>query len=163
MRYLEGKEEQEAIKFMKQAAVVAQKSSCLRSKCGSVIVKSGIVIGEGCNGPAGGEILHECRKDKLPPNFKSDMTCCMHAEERAIMQTLKEKGKEIEGARLYFIRLDDRGNLSKAGEPYCTICSKMSYDVGIAEFTLWHEKGICVYGSKEYNDISFASKATRTC
>ena len=31
----------------------------------------------------------------------------------------------------------------------------MALDVGIAEFVLWHEKGVCVYDTKEYNELSF--------
>ncbi|MBI2668675.1 hypothetical protein HYX14_02425 [Candidatus Woesearchaeota archaeon] len=59
------------------------------------------------------------------------------------------------GSRLYFIRLDEQGNAEHAGEPYCTICSKMSLDAGIAEFVLWHKEGITVYKTKEYNEKSF--------
>lgn len=47
------------------------------------------------------------------------------------------------------------GLILKAGKPYCTICSKMALDVGIAEFVLWHEEGITVYDTKEYNELSF--------
>ncbi len=54
-----------------------------------------------------------------------------------------------------FIRLDKNGTLSRAGKPYCTICSKMALDVGIDEFVLWHEDGICVYDTDEYNTRSF--------
>jgi hypothetical protein len=45
-----------------------------------------------------------------------------------------------------------------AGAPYCTICSKMALDVGLRWFGLWHETGIRMYDTREYNDLSFAWK-----
>lgn len=71
------------------------------------------------------------------------------------MDALRTHPDKIAGARLYFIRLDDDGNIQRAGLPYCTICSKMALDVGIAEFVLYHEYGIYAYDIKNYNDISF--------
>lgn len=43
----------------------------------------------------------------------------------------------------------------KAGKPYCTICSKLALDVGIKEFALWHEEGITIYNTEEYNTLSY--------
>ena len=156
MKYLSGKEKEEAKNFMDLAAIVANGSSCLRTKCGSVIVKDIEVIGYGFNSPPGNKRLEKCLKDDLPDGFKSDKTCCIHAEERAIMLALRKdpQGITLLGSRLYFIRLDEKGEKTFAGRPYCTICSKMALDVGISEFTLWHEEGICVYGTEEYNKIS---------
>ena len=156
MKYLSGKEKEEAKNFMDLAAIVANGSSCLRTKCGSVIVKDIEVIGYGFNSPPGNKRLEKCLKDDLPDGFKSDKTCCIHAEEKAIMLALKKDpwGITLPGSRLYFIRLDEKGEKTFAGKPYCTICSKMALDVGISEFTLWHEEGICVYGTEEYNKIS---------
>jgi len=71
------------------------------------------------------------------------------------MDALRNHPEKIVGSRLYFIRLDDLGNLSRAGKPYCTICSKMALDVGIDEFVLWHEQGVSVYNTEEYNTLSF--------
>lgn len=79
----------------------------------------------------------------------------MHAEQRAIMDALRTNPDKIFGARLYFIRLDDEGNIQRAGLPYCTICSKMALDVGIAEFVLYHEHGVYAYDTEDYNNISF--------
>jgi deoxycytidylate deaminase len=36
----------------------------------------------------------------------TDKTCCIHAEQRAIMNALRNHPNEIEGADLYFMRLD---------------------------------------------------------
>jgi len=39
MIYLSGAEEKEAAQYLNEAAKIALKSTCLRAKCGSVIVK----------------------------------------------------------------------------------------------------------------------------
>ena len=51
MNYLKNNYEKEAIFFLKKAAEAALKSSCLRSKCGSVIAKDKLIIGTGYNSP----------------------------------------------------------------------------------------------------------------
>ncbi len=155
MKILQGKEEKEAIKFMKMAAKIASGSNCFRAQSGSVIVKNEEVIGQGFNSPPLNRQLDHCIKDDLPKNFKSDKTCCIHAEQRAIMDALAKNPKKIVGSRVYFIRTD-KGKMKFAGKPYCTICSKMALDAGLAEFVLWHEEGIAVYDTQEYNDLSFA-------
>ncbi|MFA5080652.1 MAG: hypothetical protein WC472_03460 [Candidatus Paceibacterota bacterium] len=158
MKYLTDKEEQEAFIFINKAVEIGRNSPCFRSRCGSVIVSNGEIIGSGFNSPPNGKILDYCLKDELPNDFKSDKTCCIHAEQRAIMDALRNNAQKIIGSRLYFIRLNEKGEITKAGNPYCTICSKMALDVGISEFVLWHKKGICVYNTDEYNNISFNYK-----
>lgn len=71
------------------------------------------------------------------------------------MEALRSHPGEIVGSTLYFIRLDESGEKSFAGRPYCTICSKMALDVGISEFVLWHEDGIVAYETGEYNLLSY--------
>lgn len=158
MKYLSGEEEKKAIEYFKIASEIALGSCCLRAKCGSVVVKDDEIIGKGYNSPPGDKPPEKCFKDDLPEDFISDRTCCVHAEDRAIRDALKNSLDEIVGSTLYFVRLDKEGNIVKSGEPYCTWCSKTALDVGIAEFVLWHEKGICVYDTKEYNELSYRYK-----
>lgn len=159
MRLLgDGQERQEALKRFEDAALVARSSTCGRSRCGSVIVADDETIGKGFNSPpAGREDQRRCGVEKSSYHPKvTDKTCCVHAEQRAIMDALRYHPDRMSGSRLYFIRLDDAGKLSWAGKPYCTICSKMALDTGIAEFVLWHEDGIAVYDTREYNGLSFS-------
>ncbi len=143
-------------RWMERAAEAARKSLCLRSKCGAVIVKGGMVVGGGYNAPPKDNLARRtCLTEyELPQRFKYDRTCCVHAEWRAIMDTLKTNPEKIEGARLYFIRVDEGGAIRKAGKPYCTVCSRLALDVGLAEFTLWHEEGIRAYPTEEYHRLS---------
>lgn len=160
MRNLKGKEADEAMDHLRHAQRCAISSTCLRARCGSVIVKSGKVIGRGHNSPPFGNKITECIKDKLPENFKSDRTCCVHAEQRAIMDALRFSNDllEIYNSTLYFVRLDENCNIEPAGHPYCTICSKLILDVGITKVVLYQKDGIYEYGADEYNRISFEYK-----
>ncbi len=158
MKILSGKEAKQAFEYLDDAATAAAYSCCFRSKCGSVIVKDDEIIGKGYNSPPLDLKLEYCLKDSLPANFKSDKTCCVHAEQRAVMDALQHHPEKLPGSRLYFIRLDEQGNKKHAGEPYCTICSKFTLDAQVAEFVLWREEGICVYDTMEYNILSFEFK-----
>jgi len=157
MKILSGEEEKEAINYFNEVMRIAKKSTCQRAKCGCIIVKDNKIIGEGFNSPPNDlEAQRRCSNSKSKYHKKvTDKTCCVHAEQRAIMNTLRKNPKEIINSRLYFIRSDKKGNKVYSGKPYCTICSKMALDVGISKFVLWHEEGICVYDTEEYNDVSF--------
>ncbi|OIO50608.1 MAG: hypothetical protein COV41_01110 [Candidatus Brennerbacteria bacterium CG11_big_fil_rev_8_21_14_0_20_43_10] len=158
MKYLEGQQEQEAIKLIEKAADVAKKGLCLRAKCGAVIVKYGEIIGEGYNAPPLNSEEHRtCLNEyQLPQKFKYDRTCCMHAEWRAIIDALKHKPEKLDGSRLYFTRINEE--VVKWGKPFCTVCSRIILDVGIAEVILTQQKGLCLYSADEYNKLSHQYK-----
>jgi deoxycytidylate deaminase len=160
MKYLFGQEEKISLGYMKEAEKVAKKSTCKRSKCGCVIVKSSKIIGEGFNSPPEDrENQRRCSFDREKYDGKvTDKTCCIHAEQRAIMDALKNDSDSIKNSTLYFVRLDENDELARVEKPYCTICSKMALDVGIKDFVLFHKEGICVYDTGEYNTLSYNYK-----
>ncbi len=157
MRYLSGNEENKALEYITQAAEVAKKATCERSMCGAIIVQNNKIIGNGFNSPPRNlKKQRRCSVSKDSYHKRiTDKTCCIHAEQRAIMDALVENPTKLLGSRLYFIRLDSDGIPSRAGDPYCTFCSKLSLDVGIKEFVLWKDEGVCVYDTGEYNELSF--------
>ena len=157
MRILKGNEEQRAIRYFEKAASVALNSKCLKVKCGSVITHNNKIIGKGWNSPPNDKSIDYCIKEILPEDFKSEKHCCLHAEQRAVMDAMKNylHLKMFKDTRIYFMRLDKDNNMTKAGKPYCTICSKFVLDNGIKEFALWHKQGIAVYDAEEYNNLSF--------
>lgn len=157
MRILVGEEAEMAMRSVREATRIAENATCGRSKCGAIIVNDGKIIGAGFNSPAGeAEEQRKCGNLKADYDLKvTDKTCCVHAEQRAIMNSLRSNPGKILGSRLYFVRLDGEGEISFSGKPYCTICSKMALDVGVKEFVLYREEGICVYNTEEYNDLSF--------
>jgi len=153
--------EKEALKFIEACEQEALKATCERSLCGSVVVKEGEIIGRGFNSPPGNLVSQKkCQCSKSEYNEKvTDKTCCIHAEQRAIMDALKNNGEKLSGSRLYFLRLNPDQEREFSGQPYCTICSKLALDVGIKEFVLVHEPGIGVYDTEEYNNLSFQYRA----
>ncbi|MCX6741414.1 MAG: deaminase [Candidatus Parcubacteria bacterium] len=156
MEYLKGRQEKEAIRWMEKAAEMAERALCLSAKCGTIIIKDGEIIGEGYNAPPlDREENRVCNKRVGPGKPKYDMTCCMHAEWRAIMDALRRNPTKAKGSKLYFTRVDQSGKMKKSGKPYCTICSRMALDTGIERFVLWHEDGICEYPTDEYNRLSY--------
>lgn len=143
--------------YMQTALEEAKKSTCMRRRCGSVIVKNNIIIGKGYNSPPGNkESQRRCQCDKKKYHEKiTDKTCCIHAEQRAILDALIKSAEGLQEASLYFIAIDKEGKMIYAGQPYCTQCSKLALDTGITKFILWHEEGIRAYDAEEYNKKSY--------
>jgi deoxycytidylate deaminase len=143
--------------YFTQAAQVATKATCHRARCGAVIVSSdGIVVGRGFNAPPlGDESQRACgtvyHSDKKP---KSDKTCCVHAEWNAILNALRDYPDKVSGATLYFMRIDDDGEFTQAGDPYCTVCSRLALQSGIKTFGLWNN-GPQMYDTGLYNLKSY--------
>lgn len=143
--------------FINSTIEVAKQSTCQRAKCGSIIVKDNIIIGQGYNSPSNNlESQRRCTNNKENYHKKvTDKTCCVHAEQRAILDALKNNPTRVKDSKLYFIRLDENNQKTEAGNPYCTICSKMALDVGIKHFILLHKEGLKEYPTDEYNSLSY--------
>ncbi len=116
MRILSGIEARNAEFFFNEALKLCESSYCLSSQCGSVIVKNGLIIGSGTNSPPGHVKIDKCLKDDLSENFRSDRTCCVHAEERAILDALALDKSMLAGSTLFFIR-KKAGQKVFAGNP----------------------------------------------
>ena len=97
MKYLTGDEEQKALAYINQAAEIALQATCERARCGCIIVENDEIIGTGFNSPPGEkESQRRCKNDKNEYNKKvTDKTCCVHAEQRAIMNTLIDAPDKI--------------------------------------------------------------------
>lgn len=134
----------------------AERSLCLKDKCGAIVVLKGEVIGRGYNGPPCDSISQQMCREVFSSlqKPKSDKTCCVHAEWRAIMECLR-KNIPLQESVLYFTRVDDSGVLLFSGKPYCTVCSRLALDAGIGFFALYHESGVRVYSTEEYNRLSY--------
>lgn len=140
-----------------EAAKVAMKATCLKARCGAIVVsEEGQVIGYGYNAPPlEDEEQRQCSNSY--PNSskpKSDRTCCVHAEWNAILEALKANPSKVKGSTLYFMRIDENGNFTEAGEPYCTVCSRLALQSGIKVFGLWND-GPEMWDTKEYNTKSY--------
>lgn len=157
MKRIAGHQLAQIIPYFEQAATVARNAKCRQSKCGSVIVYDGQIIGSGYNGPplddesrrTCGAVLDRSKKPKY------DLTCCIHAEWRAILDGLIKHPTKMKGSCLYFMRVDDEGKFTDAGQPYCTTCSRLAMEAGIAQFALWNKNGADVYNLPEYDRLSY--------
>jgi deoxycytidylate deaminase len=144
--------------FFNVAALVAQEATCFRARCGSIIVsKDGIMIGRGFNAPP----LNDENQRKCSETYdstrkpKSDKTCCVHAEWNAILNASIHNGLHMAGSTLYFMRVDEDGKFTNAGEPYCTVCSRLALQSGVSVFGLW-ENGPRMIPTDLYNEMSYA-------
>jgi len=111
--------------FMKIAAVVAERATCLRHNIGAVIVKNKQILTTGYNGAVRGTddcLKLGCRKDelKLPSGVSSEDCRAVHAEQNAIIQAAKH-GINIDGATLYCTTIP------------CRMCAKEIVNAGIKE------------------------------
>ncbi len=158
MRRIRGHELEKIKPFFEMAARAAAGATCHRAKCGSVIVKDGVIIGTGYNAPPlNDESRRTCDStwdyDKKP---KYDLTCCVHAEWRAVLDACKTNAGKIKGSALYFMRIDENGGFTDAGVPYCTTCSRLTMESGVNEIALWNNDGADIYPLPEYDKLSYA-------
>lgn len=145
-------------KYFKEAQQVALQATCNRAHCGAVIVaKDGTIIGRGFNAPPNNDESQRMCDVELDKTIKqnNDKTCCVHAEWNAILDTLKHNGDKIEGSTLYFMRVGEEGEFTGSGKPYCTVCSRLALQSGVAEFGLWHD-GAVMFNTSTYNQKSYA-------
>ena len=156
MRILEGDEAQDALRWFDKAAEVAARSLCKRALCGSIIVKDGELLAEGFNSPPQDNGLYRtCTNEyDIPAGFRHDRTCCIHAEQRAILNAARA-GREITGARIYFVAVDGQGTKLLANEMKCTICGRAVLDAGLAEFAFYTAEGVRVYHPAEVDRLSY--------
>ena len=117
-------------------------------------------MGSELDSPPGNlESQRRCLNDKNTYGQKiTDKTCCIHAEERAIFDALRRNAENIKESALYFIRLNLQNNKIFFRRALLYYLQQESLDVGIKEFILWHESGICIYNADEYNSLSFGYK-----
>lgn len=157
MRRVEGDEFQKIKPFFEMAADEAKDATCLRAKCGSVIVKDMVRIGSGFNSPAldnEDQRLCEAEMD-TSAKPKYDKTCCIHAEWRAVLDACKTSADKLAGSVLYFMRINEQGEFTDAGEPFCTVCSRLTLEAGVSEFALYNDGGADIYPADEYNLKSY--------
>lgn len=143
--------------YFKEAVEMAGRSMCKRGRIGAVVVLGEEVIGRGYNAPPNdSEENRMCHTDYRISDAKpkTDRTCCVHAEWRAIIDAIKNK-KDISSSSIYVAGVDTDGTVIKSSKPYCTVCSRLALDTGIKYFVLRHEDGIRAYDTKEYNKLSY--------
>ena len=109
--------------FLRIAAEVAARSTCLRRHVGVILVLDKYILATGYNGPPMG--LPHCGETgclrqqlQIPPGERHEMCRGLHAEQNAIIQAARH-GSRIQGATLY------------ATHHPCSLCAKMLINAGI--------------------------------
>ncbi|HTY39638.1 MAG TPA: hypothetical protein VMC43_00915 [Candidatus Paceibacterota bacterium] len=162
MKILKDEEEKKALEWLNKAVEVAKQSLCQRAHYGSIIEKDGAELSEGFNSPPqNDEHYRTCANEyEIPTGFRHDRTCCIHAEQRAIQNGYKA-GKDLRGAKIYLVTVDEAGNKVPTADLKCTICSRAVLDAGIKEFVYYFADGVRSYDPEEVHKLSFEYKTPR--
>jgi dCMP deaminase len=103
--------------FMRIAALVSERATCVRRRVGAVLVRDKRLISTGYNGAPSG--ISHCldvgclrQQQNIPSGERHELCRGLHAEQNAIIQAALY-GVSVEGATLYCTNLP------------CAICTKM--------------------------------------
>jgi dCMP deaminase len=112
--------------FLKVAAVVAERSTCLRHHVGAVAVKDKHILSTGYNGaPSGLQdcLALGCLRDEqhIPSGTRHEICRAVHAEQNVIIQAALH-GVSLEGATVY------------ATHTPCVLCAKMLTNARISRY-----------------------------
>ena len=115
--------------FMKIAALVSERSTCLRHHVGAIIIKDRRVLTTGYNGAAAG--TRDClelgclrEQQNIPSGERHEICRAIHAEQNAIIQAGKH-GENVMGGTVYCTHSP------------CIICAKMMINAGIKRIVVY--------------------------
>lgn len=118
------------------AKAVSERSPCLRSKIGAIIIKEDAIVSTGYNGPARGVVNCNnvgCLKDKMNmPRYSGyDFCIGVHAEENAILNAARN-GSSVLGGTLFLFGQNPESGEIKELRP-CDRCRRAIINSGIAK------------------------------
>ena len=122
--------------YFQIAKVVAQRSTCLRRKFGAVLVRDGVILSTGYNGPARGEPHCKiCVREKMGKKHKDEYEICpaVHAEENAIINAARE-GVSVDNSELYLIGIEKDGTVIRTYP--CYRCERALKNAGIVSINI---------------------------
>lgn len=121
--------------YLDIAETVASRSTCLRKKYGTVIVKHDQIISTGYSGAPRGRVncsdLGYCTKKKLLPEKRHggyDACRSVHSEQNAIISASRE---EMIGSTLYLAGYRTENHEYEQGASPCLMCRKLIINAGI--------------------------------
>ncbi len=126
--------------YLNIAKAVAQRSTCLRTKVGCVIVNHDEIIATGYNGAPRGRKncidLGYCTKKKIFPDIRHggyDACRSVHAEQNAIISARRQ---DMIGATLYLTLYKPSTGNYEPGANSCQMCRKMIINSGIQKVVI---------------------------
>ena len=120
--------------YLDIAQTVAERSTCLRRKFGSIIVKDDSIISTGYNGAPRGRKncidLGHCTREELgiPRGERYEMCRSVHAEANAIIAAARDL---MIGSTLYIVCVDPTTNDIVPGMNSCMMCKRQIINAGI--------------------------------
>ena len=129
--------------YLSIAEAVAKRSTCLRRKYGSIIVKNDEIIATGYNGAPRGEPncldLGFCERERLniPKGTRYELCRSVHGEANAIISAAR---RDMIDATLYIVGLESDGTYANP-EP-CMMCRRFIVNAGITRCVgMYKDKG----------------------
>ena len=129
MGYLEEKQRQLDMRYLRMARIWAENSYCVRRKVGALIVKDKMIISDGYNGtPSGFENVCEDDEGHTKPYV-------LHAEANAIISASR---RDMVGGTLYLV-----GRNAQTGEllpdaTSCPMCRRHIINAGLERVVIRH-------------------------
>jgi len=129
--------------YLKNAAVVRERSTCLRRMYGAIIVKNDEIVATGYNGAPRGHTnccdTGECYREKMgiPHGEQYEKCVAVHAEQNAIISAARS---EMLGSTMYLAGYDLATGEELAAEP-CLICQRLIANAGIRRVI--NKNGVC--------------------
>ena len=129
--------------YLDIAQTVAERSTCLRRKFGSIIVKNDVIVSTGYNGSPRGrkncDELGSCYRDKLgiPRGERYEMCRSVHSEQNAIIAAPRE---QMLGATLYMVCVSPEDGAVMPGTTCCMMCKRVVINAGISTVIVRDDK-----------------------
>ena len=120
--------------YLDIAQTVAERSTCLRKKYGSIIVKNDVIVSTGYNGSPRGRKncsdISYCMREHLqiPRGERYELCRSVHSEANAIIAASRES---MLGATLYMACLDSKTGELVPNTSSCAMCKKLIINAGI--------------------------------
>ncbi len=120
--------------YLDIAETVSQRSTCIRSRYGAIIVKNDEILSTGYSGAPRGrrncvDIGTCLRKDlKIPHGERYEMCRAVHAEANAIISVAR---RDSIGATLYLVGVDATTGDYVNSTDACAMCKRMIINAGI--------------------------------
>ncbi len=120
--------------YLDIAQTVAERSTCLRRKFGSIIVKNDVIVSTGYNGAPRGRKncndLATCFREQLgiPRGERYELCRAVHSEQNAIIAAPRD---QMLGATLYMVCVSPSDGSIYAGTNNCMMCKRVILNAGI--------------------------------
>ena len=129
--------------YLDIAQTVAERSTCLRRKFGSIIVKNDVIVSTGYNGAPRGRKncndLGECFRDKLgiPRGERYELCRSVHSEQNAIIAAPRD---QMLGSTLYMVCVSPSDGSIQSGMGNCMMCKRVILNAGIETVVIRDDK-----------------------